>query len=194
MIGCRTNYHPTSSKRDVFVGSARHVLMFTPLLLSLLVKSYTWYVDATFKAVQRPFRQLWSIHVFIRQNECTKQVPLAFALVSRRCKEDYIEILKKLKTHLQTLSDTLSLDTIVMDFEVAEWSAFRAVFPGKKIHGCVFHWTQAVYKKIVDLGLCGTYRQKRNTAKYLRQLLNLPFLPAELIPQTFKQYANLLLP
>ena len=61
---------------DVFVGTARHVLMFTPLLLSLLVKSYTWYVDATFKAVQHPFRQLWSIHAFIRQNECTQQVPI----------------------------------------------------------------------------------------------------------------------
>ncbi|KAK8406376.1 hypothetical protein O3P69_007223, partial [Scylla paramamosain] len=51
------------------VGSARHVIMFTSLLLSLLSKAKTWYVDATFKAVQQQFQQLWSIHSFIRQAE-----------------------------------------------------------------------------------------------------------------------------
>ncbi|MPC74314.1 hypothetical protein E2C01_068671 [Portunus trituberculatus] len=43
-------------QHDMVVGSARHVIMFASLLLSLLSKAKTWYVDATFEAVQRPFQ------------------------------------------------------------------------------------------------------------------------------------------
>jgi len=34
------------------------------------------------------------------------------------------------------------------DFEAAVWNAVRAEFPNVALHGCLFHWTNAVFKKI----------------------------------------------
>ena len=177
-------------QKDLQVGVARHIILYTALLLSLLKQAKTWYVDATFKAVQDPFKQMWSIHAFIRQNESTKQVPLLFVLMSRRCKDDYISILNYLKEILPEMS----LHTVVMDFEAAVWGAFRSVFPATTLRGCSFHWGQAVWRRIQDDGLGPTYRRKKNTCKFLREILCLPFLPAEQISATFKDFRDLLLP
>ena len=178
-------------QEDIKVGQFRHVIMFTQLLLTLLTQAKSWYVDATFKAVQNPFKQLWSIHAFVKQKECTKQIPLVFVLMSQRSKEDYVQVLKSLQNRLPT---TISLHTVIMDFEAAVWRAFPIVFPGIKIHGCAFHWSQAVWKRIQEAGLAPTYRQKRNTSKFLKQLMCMPFLPAEQIPTTFQQFRDLVTP
>ena len=37
---------------------------------------------------------------------------------------------------------------ITVDFEKALWSVLRQVLPGVKIKGCVFHWTQALWRKV----------------------------------------------
>ena len=46
------------------------------------------------------------------------------------------------------------------------------------IKGCVFHWTQAVWKNVQHLGLQQTYRENEAVHRYIRQLMAIPFLPA----------------
>jgi len=57
------------------------------------------------------------------------------------------------------------------------WKAVRDVYPMASIQGCVFHWTQAVWRHVQELGLSATYRQKGGMHSFIRQLLALPFLP-----------------
>lgn len=41
----------------------------------------------------------------------------------------------------------------MVDFEAAMWRAIQDRFPGFIIQGCAFHWTQAVFRKVQELGL-----------------------------------------
>lgn len=51
--------------------------------------------------------------------------------------------------------------------------------------GCVFHWTQAVWRHVQQCGLAPAYREHQSLYHYVRQLLALPFLPANQIRETF---------
>ena len=53
--------------------------------------------------------------------------------------------------------------------------------------GCVFHWTQAVWRKCQLLGLQSQYSSDGALQSYARKLLALPFLPAEHVEPTFQK-------
>lgn len=67
------------------------------------------------------------------------------------------------------------------------WRAMREIFPGVDIRGCLFHWNQAVFRKIQALGLQKAYMEKRGTHKFCKMIMALPFLPADWIPAIFNQ-------
>ena len=50
--------------------------------------------------MKKPFRQLYSIHAFIRSGSTTKQVPLCFIMMSQQKATDY-------KVVLQTIVDKI---------------------------------------------------------------------------------------
>ncbi|XP_052762110.1 uncharacterized protein LOC128204745 [Mya arenaria] len=77
----------------------------------------TWYLDGTFRVVNKPFTQLWSVHAFLRQGATTKQVPLLCVLMSRRRKNDYEAVLRKI---VELMDVAPVVEAFTMDFE-AGW-------------------------------------------------------------------------
>lgn len=77
---------------DISIDEERHLVFSTGQQLDLLAKAKSWFMGGTFKVVKEPFAQLFSIHAMVRQAECIKSVPLAFAVMSRRRSADYVKV------------------------------------------------------------------------------------------------------
>ncbi|XP_052260568.1 uncharacterized protein LOC127864714 [Dreissena polymorpha] len=173
---------------DLRVDRERHILFSTPRQLEILRSTKRWFMDGTFKIVDRPFRggQLMSIHGFIQFDGKMKQIPLLFALMSRRKKEDYVAVLGEIKSIL----GAYSVEGFVVDFEAGSWGAIRHVFPGVEIKGCVFHWAQSVWRHVQAVGLGPAYMERKDLWDYVRKLLVLPFVPSSQIEPLFRNLAQ----
>ena len=172
---------------DVEVGRdenyRRHLMFATQDMLTCLSSAKWWYMDATFKLVRAPFTQLWSIHAFLRYDGNSKQVPLVFVMMTGKWAIDYQRVLEVL---LENLPTQPKLSQGVLDFESAVWNAMRTVFLTVELLGCAFHWNQAIYRKVQDIGLSPSYHEKKVIFKYVRQLMALVYLPDEHITRIFE--------
>ncbi|XP_071848832.1 uncharacterized protein [Apostichopus japonicus] len=166
---------------------ARHLLFSTEQQLALLAKAKCWYADATFKVCRSPFSQLFSLHAFIQQGESIKQVPLLFAVMSRRKRKDYRKVLRAVKGALPTEP---RLRRMVMDFEAAMWRGAKSIFKNVTILGCNFHWRQAVWRKVQNLGLRTAYLTDSGSQSFIKKLMALPMLPVGQIRPQFDVLAG----
>ena len=152
-------------KGDIWVDQKRHILLASDYQLRLLITSVHWFVDGTFKLVKAPFTQLWSIHAFVKHGLVVKQVPLMFCLMSSRRKIDYDGVLR----HLLTLLGQPCVQIVTSDFEAALWQSVRGVMPHVRLVGCLFHYTQALYRQIQALGLqqsvMEVYREEKSVRR-----------------------------
>ena len=140
-------------KEDITMPSGkRHFIMYTELMHAIMSDKFTWWVDATFKVVKCPFTQLWGVHAFICREGKMKQVTVAFVLMSGKSTADYEAVFEKLKEKCPNNK----VNTIVADFEAATWAGAKNVFKDQiKMKGCYFHFTQAIWRKIVKLKIAG---------------------------------------
>ena len=168
---------------DIRVEGARHIVFSAPHQQELLGKAKTWYCDGTFKIVREPFHQLFCVHAFVKGGiGNVKQVPLVFVYMTRRRTKDYKKVFKALKRCL----GSHKLRKVVMDFEWAAWKATKSVFPDVTIQGCVFHFTQALWKKCQELGLAVPYKDIAPVRTFIKRLMALPYIPSDHIMTTFE--------
>ena len=71
------------------------------------------------------------------------------------------------------------------DWERAARNVFKEVHPQIKLDGCWFHFTQQICSKTQKLGLSQTFKSNHEVAKFTKQLMAIPFLPASLINPKF---------
>lgn len=167
---------------DLHLNGERHILFATKKQLQLLSKAKTWYVDATFKIVKKPFKQLFSIHAFVKRNEEVVQFPLLFCLMSARTTVDYKAILDVI---LNRFERPPKISQVILDFERAVWNCFEEVLPDVELRGCSFHFCQAILRQTQSLGLQTQYRQGASVKRYVRKLMGLCFLAEDDIERMF---------
>ena len=86
-----------------------------------------------------------TINAFVKTDDYTKQVPLVFALMSGKKTKDYKAVIKAV---LEMLPVPPAVRKITVDFEMTVWKTLRELMPNVDIMGCVFHWTQALWRRV----------------------------------------------
>jgi hypothetical protein len=163
------------------------VICATKRQLKKLAKARKWEADGTFSIVPKPFHQLLGIHTTIRKKGNVKSVPLLFDLMSCRTTIAYVKLLRIVAELINPYSPhgSLQLLEVSLDFESAAWKGFLRVLPGIEIHGCCFHFYQAIFRKIQKLGLSKFYCNNPRIRRLCMKLMSLNLLPHRFIRSSF---------
>ncbi|CAJ0606035.1 unnamed protein product [Cylicocyclus nassatus] len=123
--------------------------------------------------------QLYSVHGVCGNGV---EVPLVYAITTKKTTAIYKKIFEKLKTLLQSFGAREDL-RIVLDFEKSSINAAKRTFAGAQLEGCSFHMAQAWNRRKDKLGLrqylCGPTRERR-ISRWWEMLKGLVFLPKRL--------------
>lgn len=85
--------------------------------------------------------------------------------MSRKMEKNYMAVLQALDNSLEKCGEVHG------DYEFGAWFAICQIFPTVAIKGCIFHWTQAVWRHVQSCGLSKAYKEQQAVHSYTRQLL-----------------------
>ena len=123
------------------------------------------------------FYQLFTIFITFH-GHC---IPAMHVLMQNKTEDLYTLVVIKLRELIPEFSPKIPLS----DFEKAPRNVFKRFYPGLKISGCWFHFTQAIWKKTQSLCLGKLYKNSNTFSNWLRKLMALPLLPEEKISRIF---------
>ena len=151
------------------------ITIFTTLeQLELLVDSRYNLADGTFKTAPPPYLQLYTIHGV----ENNRRVPLVFALMTNKSTADYQRLLQLLHRYTQRATNRIWSPTMfITDYETGMMNAMATELSNRDHYRCLFHFNQAIFKKVKEYGLTRAYRHDGNVKDFVRKIMALPFLP-----------------
>lgn len=180
----------TSQKEDLLLYCDR--ADGTPLVifscytnLLHLCNAQTILGDGTFRYCPKFFLQIYTIHAVINQHF----VPLVFALLPDKTEATYTKMLCIIRDTCRDLQFNFAPTSIMLDFEFAVHNAVRNMFPNTEVKCCRFHFAQALWRKIGELGLTATFKDRASeSGKWLHHFFGLPLLPNDLVESTFTDH------
>jgi len=78
-----------------------------------------------------------------------------------------------IKTHIPNFNP----ESFTLDFEISTIQSITQIFPSAKIHGCNFHFNQALWRKIPNIGLASTYKDNADIRLHVRMCSALVHIP-----------------
>ncbi|XP_078504918.1 uncharacterized protein LOC144763312 isoform X2 [Lissotriton helveticus] len=156
-----------------------HILLFaTERNLAYLRASEIWQVDGTFKTCPEPFKQLYTVHGYIK----TETFPLVYALLPDTILSTYKVMFQRIKELTENPPKTC-----IMDFDVNAMNAVKSVFPEIQIQGCYYHFMQAIWRSIQRHDLQLKYSTDSLLAHNLKLLCSLAFVPPQDVISTYEE-------
>ena len=152
------------------------IIFITRLGKEVLQQNQTFFMDGTFKVCCMQFYQLYTIHVDVGSTDVSRNVvPVVYALLADKRKDTYEHLFSVLKNSLPNWKPTY----FKLDFEIAVITALQTVFPGAQISGCNFHFNQAIWRRVQNLGMVEDYKNDANVRLTVRMCASLAFLPPQ---------------
>ena len=74
-----------------------------------------------------------------------------------------------------------SPDEIMTDFEFALVQSLELEFPGARIHGCYFHFSQCLWRKVQILGLVEEYKENTANRRFIQKSAAIAFNPLNFV-------------
>ena len=148
---------PDDSNRIVMFGSETYLKEFS--------KTSHMACDGTFKACPTMWKQL----VTIPSVHNSWSIPVLFDLLPDKKETSYKRMFDVLKKECPSLKPT----DCMVDFEIGLQNAIKKSFPNIKVVGCLFHLSQACFRKICDLGLRNKYN---NDPQFQEKMKRFPAL------------------
>ena len=138
--------------------------------------------DGTFKCVPKIYFQLFTLHIQINNFS----VPRLFALLPDKKEETYERLFAK----ILELCPNLNPQAYMMDFEKAHMNCVRNHFPNVSISSCLFHLSQSIYRKVIDLGFKERYHRDAEFSIKVRCFSALSLLPMDDVVDGFDELAD----
>ena len=138
-------YHFTK-KGELFLqydsgpATQRLVIFGTPTSLNWLRQADILGFDGTFKTSPTIFAQIFSVHVFMK----SRCVAAVVALMTGQDEHGYAQCFRQLKQLCPEMNPSL----FICDFERASLNACELEFSNSNRHGCIFHFQQAIVRKV----------------------------------------------
>ena len=161
--------------------SGRILLFASDTGLNLLSSARSWFMDGNFKMAPTGFLQLYVIRVPLGSTA----VSVVFCLLEKKSKATYITLFNAIKRLFEERQLVFSVDKIHADFEMVVIKGLLVTIGVLRqiiIIGCFYHLSQAVLRKIQELGLITTYKENEDHRLFCGMILALAFLPEHEVP------------
>ena len=139
-------------------------------------------MDGTFQTAPSLFAQIYTIHSEVNG----QYFPLVISLLPDKQEITYRRMLTKLQVEAGNLNLAFAPQVVHCDFEMAAINAVRAEV-GVEPTGCLFHFTQSVFRHVQALGLQHRYNTDNppGTRRWIRRLMALPLVPPLRLPGVY---------
>ncbi|CAF0873328.1 unnamed protein product [Didymodactylos carnosus] len=168
--------------KQVYSGLNRARRKMTPIL----PKSYVFNIPAQYQVTLGDEQFLLCDKTLHTKRLLLFGYPCVIGLLCDRKARTYTQLFCELKHHATRLKTIFNPNTITSDFEKALIKAVAGEFPQAQHASCYFHFTQALYRNIQNLGLTTAYRDTESTRIVCRKLMALPLLQLNDIELAFE--------
>ena len=153
----------------------RILIYLSEMGMNMLSKGTDWHIDGTFKHCPKLFYQLVTIQS-VHNNQVLQN---CFIFMEHKSRASYLEAFQQIKQLCFDKKICINPTRVSCDFEEALHQALQITFPNIELKGCMFHYCQALLRKINNIGYKNRYLNDERFKYWIRQFMILAVIPID---------------